>query len=409
MKTNLLIINQFASTPKYSTGAGERFYYLSRYFHKSGLRVKIISGGFNHLFLSFPKTPKLFNREEIPGGEIIWVKMSNYSGESFLGRFLSWFEFLFKLYRYRFNENTAPNIVVVSSMSIFPIFYALHLRKKFGTKVILEVRDIWPLTPVELGGYSRNNPFIGMMSFVEKYAYKKADKIVSVLPGFTRHVENTLGRKRDVAWIPNACNSEISSSKDLVGECHRLNKGYFNVLYAGALGLANAMEYIVMAAEMLKEKEDIRFVILGEGPDKLALIKQASNLPNVVFKPKVPKEELSAIISQADATIISWRDKKLYEYGVSANKYNDYMLASKPVISASNIIDDPVLLSGGGIQAEAENANSIADAVMKVYGMSIEERNAMGHHGRNFVLQHQTYKHISEKYLEVINNLRHSN
>jgi len=402
---NLWVINQFASTPAYSSGAGERFYYLAPFFARADYNVKIFSGGYNHLFLAFPETPFLFNREDIPGGQLIWIKMRRYPGESFLGRFLSWFEFLFKLFLFRFKKKDAPDIVLVSSMSIFPIFYALYLKIRFRTKVILEVRDIWPLTPIELGGYSRNNPFIKMMSWIEKYSYRKADKIVSVLPGFSRHVKNTLGVEKSTTWIPNACNPQLSKTESDCNPIYKLEPQYFNILYTGAIGIANAMKYVIKTAELLEANKAIKFILVGEGPEKKSLQLQASRLSNVVFLPKIPKDKLHTVIVQADATIISWRNKKLYEFGVSANKYNDYMLASKPIISASNIKDDPVILSGAGIQAQAENPNSIAKAVLELYGLSPQARINMGKKGKEFILATQTYEVIAQKYIRIINEL----
>ncbi|MCR9134047.1 MAG: glycosyltransferase family 4 protein [bacterium] len=407
---NLWVINQFASTPAYSSGAGERFYYLAPFFDRADYNIKIFSGGYNHLFLAYPKTPLLFNREDIPGGQMIWIKMRHYSGESFVGRFLSWFEFLFKLFCFRFEKKDVPDIVLVSSMSIFPVFYALYLRIRFSTKVILEVRDIWPLTPIELGGYSKHNPFIRMMSWVEKYSYRKVDKLVSVLPGFSRHVETVISVEKDISWIPNACSPIFENIESHSTPLYKLDSQYFNILYTGAMGIANAMEYVIKAAQLLEENKTIRFILIGDGPEKETLQLQYSHLSNVAFLPKVSKNNLHSIISQADATIISWRNKKLYEYGVSANKYNDYMLASKPIISASNIKDDPVILSGAGIQAEAENPNSIAKAVQELFKMSPQARIDMGKKGKEFVLANQTYEVIAKKYIRIINEaVNHAN
>jgi glycosyltransferase involved in cell wall biosynthesis len=396
----ILVLNQFASTPSYSTGAGERFFYLASQFGLDKHETHIVSGGYNHLFLELPVTPNLFNEEKVSGGKFTWVKMRRYEGESFLGRFYSWFEFLFKLYRLKISEK--PDVVIVSSMSIFPIFYALRLKRKQQVKVILEVRDIWPLTPIELGGYSRNHPFIKMMLWVEKFAYRKADQIVSVLPGFERHVKNVLDFDKPVEWIPNACHPVEKDQKD----SHPfIDKAFFNVIYTGAIGIANAMEYVVEAAKLLNESKKIRFVIVGEGPEKDKLIAMSHGLSNVIFTKKVAKDEVNDVLKNADASIISWRDKSLYKFGVSANKYNDYMLASRPIISASNIPDDPVLLSGGGVQAKAEDSKSIAKAILEVYHMSEQERNEMGAKGRAFVLENQTYSGIAGKYLDLIEKL----
>lgn len=398
----LRIINQYASTPKYSSGAGERFYYLAPHFNREGYKVEVISGSNNHLFIKAPYAPKLINVESIEGGLFKWIRLRKYRASSFLGRLYSWFEFLFKLFFLPGGESR-PDIIIVSSMSIFPIFYASYIKRKSDCKVILEVRDIWPLTPIELGGYSRRHPFILFMSWVEKFAYKKVDKIVSVLPGLKLHVENVLGHAKDVTWIPNGIqqSSEVGAERTEI----QMQKSIFNVVYTGGLGIANAMSYVVDAGKLLKEYEDINLVIIGEGPEKDGLRDSAANFPGIKFYSKVPKEEVASLLEQADACIISWRDRHLYKFGVSANKYNDYMLAAKPIVSASNIEDDPVLLANCGIRVLPENPQAIADGILQLYHISDTERNKIGANGKAFVLENNTYDKIAHKYIRVLESL----
>lgn len=405
-ETKVLIINQYAGTPSYSSGAGERFYYLAPYLKKAGFDVIILSGSFNHLFVHLPECKGLFTEEKIPGGAFVWVKLRKYKGKNFLGRLFSWFEFLVKLFFYRISG--PPEIVVVSSMSLFPVIYALYLKRRFGSKFILEVRDIWPLTPKELGGYSKRHPFIFFMERLEKLAYSKADALISVIPGFKKHVAEVLGKEKHASWIPNAI---AASPENVVGKTLEkiyLDRSKFNLVYAGAIGIANAVEYIVEATACLKHLPQISISIVGEGPEKLALKKLAESkgLHNLHFFPKVKKQEVASILAQADACIIVWRNLKLYSFGVSANKYNDYMLAGIPVISSSNIAVDPVLMSGGGIQVEAENPVKIAEAIEALYRMSKEEREALGEKGKQFVLATQTYEKVAEKYVTELNNLK---
>lgn len=364
--------------------------------------MKIISGSHNHLFINSPSTPKLFNDEIIEGGVIKWIRLKKYQASSFIGRLYSWFEFLFKLFLLP-ESKARPNVIVVSSMSIFPIFYALYIKWKSGCKVILEVRDIWPLTPIELGEYSSRHPFIQFMSWVEKFAYKRVDKIVSVLPGLAMHVQHVLGYAKEVTWIPNGIHDSPDERTQRTGI--RLDKSKFNILYTGALGLANAMSYVVEAGMLLHECEDINLVIIGDGPDKEELVLTSIDYPGIVYFPKVQKEEVVSILEQADACIISWRDKNLYRFGVSANKYNDYMLAAKPIISASNIEDDPVLLANSGIRVLPENPEAIAAGMLQLYHMDPSQRILLGEQGRKFVLENNTYDRIAQSYLDVLDAL----
>ncbi len=400
---NILIINQYASTPKYSTGAGERFYYFLPYFKEYGYESTVLSGGYNHLLFNFPSSDKLFNREFVPGGIFIWVRLRKYNENSFLGRLVSWFEFLVKLFTFSINSVHPPSIVVVSSMSLFPIIYAFWLKKLFKSKVILEIRDIWPLTPVQLGGYSPRHPFILLMSWLEKKAYKNADYLISVLPGFHIHADNIVGFKKPFSWIPNGIH--LVDHKKIKYKCNYSST--FRVMYTGALGIANAMEFVILAAMKIQEYRDIKICIVGDGPARPELEKlvKDNNLDNVKFVNKVPKDQIIQMLNDTDVCVISWRNKSIYQYGVSANKYNDYMLAGKPIISASNVKDDPVQIANCGIQVKAESPQAIVEAILKLRNMSIKEREVLGTNGRNYVMENQTMEKLAKKYISVFKEI----
>ena len=400
---NLLIINQFASTPKYSSGAGERFYYLAPFFKKEGINARVVSGGYNHLFVTNPPTPRLFNEEQVDGALFTWVKLRQYKKSSFIGRFLSWIEFLLKLFFLRHKDR--PDVVLVSSMSLFPIIYAFWLRIRFGVKVVLEVRDIWPLTPMELGGYGPRNPFILLMSILEKWAYTSADELVSVLPDFSKHVSNVLGREKNAYWIPNAIPvCMVPDERKRIGVDA---KNKFVVIYTGAIGIANSMEVAIEAAKLLEGYEEVLFRIVGDGPEKQKLIDiaEANELKNIEFIGKVSKGEVSDYLNEADVAFISWQDSRLYEFGVSANKYNDYMLSGKPIISLSSIINDPVLMANCGYQVKANDAKEFAEKILQLKSISSFERTNLGGRGRKFVLSNQTYEVISRDYIKIIKTL----
>lgn len=398
---NLFIINQFASTPENLFGAGERFYYLSSYFAREGFKVKVISGGYNHLFKKYPNTEKMFTSQYFADVEFVWVKLKQYKHTSFLGRLISWFEFLIKLFFLKIKDK--PDIVIVSSMSLLPIIYALLLRFKYKAKFILEIRDIWPLTPVEIGGYSKINPLIFFLRKIELLGYKKADSIISVLPGFKKYLDENGFAYKPFTWIPNGVVAvDGLQQRD---SPIRFDLSKFNVVYTGAIGKANALDDLISAALLLNDYPAIQINIVGEGPEKLRLENSSRSLKNVVFYNSVAKTEVGMILKEADVCYIGWHNIDLYKYGVSANKYNDYMFAKKPILSASNIIDDPVVLSNSGIQVQANNSEAIAQGIISFYKMTLQERLIMGKNGYDFVLSNQTYPILAEKYIMILNDL----
>lgn len=396
---NVLIINQFASAPAYNTGAGERHFYIASKLAEQSYDFTIISGGVNHLFTKNPQTKNLFNEEKIDGGRFIWVRLRRYKPDSFFGRVFSWFEFLIKLYFLPVNKNNSPDLVITSSMSLWTAIYAIHIKNRYKIPFILEIRDIWPLTPLQIGGFSRYNPFIIFFKILEKYSYQNADAIISLMPGFKEHLKTVVNKSKPVYWIPNAIDKSLLGTLSVDKQPALVRK--FTVAYAGALGYANAMDCFIKAAGLLKEY-DIEFVVIGNGPEFPNLQRLARNNPKVRFINKLQKEDVIKLLANVDAGFIGWLNLRLYDYGVSANKYNDYMLSGIPIISSSNIQNDPVNIANCGIQVAAEDANSIADAVLKLYLMSPGERHRLGENGFNYVINNNTYDQIAGQYVNCI-------
>ena len=126
---NIWIINQFAGTPE--SGWGERHYYLSQYWIKQGYCVKIISGSFNHVFNKFPETDGKYTFEEKDGISFCWVKSPSYKALSLM-RFWSMLIFAFRIYGLPVGKLGKPDIILVSSMPIFPILPAYRLKRKLN-------------------------------------------------------------------------------------------------------------------------------------------------------------------------------------------------------------------------------------------------------------------------------------
>lgn len=398
----VLVLNQFASTPQYSSGAGERFFYLSKYLKKEySVDVTTVSASFNHLFLRSPKVNGLFTEEILPeGGSYVWVKVRKYSASSFLFRVLNLFEFAIKLFLLPKRIVSSADVVVVSSMSIFPIFYGLYLKLAKRKKLILEIRDIWPLTPIEIGGFSRYNPYILLLGFTAKLGYKFSDEIVSVLPDFDKFLSREVNIKKSFTWIPNGIDVLEGDSTPKVES--KMHKGKFVVMYTGALGDANALHVLIQVASTFSVTDNIEFVIVGNGPKKEELVEAASDISFISFMDKIPKSEVANLLVEADCCYHGCRDLNLYQYGISPNKINDYFLSGKPVISASPSFSDPVLLSGGGIHTKAESVDQIRKAILSLKARSTEERDELGMKGYEYVRRVFNYKSLAEQYYRVL-------
>jgi glycosyltransferase involved in cell wall biosynthesis len=395
-KKNVWVINQFAGTPE--SGWGERHFYFAKYWKDIGYDVKIISGSFNHMFKNTVKVESLYKHDVYDGIDFFWVKTPAYKPQSIM-RFFSMLIFMLRVLRLPVNILGLPDTVIVSSMPIFSIYSGIQLKRKYNSKLLFEIRDIWPLTLQMLGNKSANHPAVRFLGWFEKIGYKKSDCIVSLLPNSRAHIESVAGKKVDFQYIPNGIDENLLKSEELPEKFdEKIPEDKFVIGYAGTIGLANALEYLVEAAIMLEKDPRFFFVIVGDGYLKKDLEKIAKNSTNILFIPKIKKSQVQNVLKIFDACFVGRSDSDLYKHGVSANKYFDYMLACKPILDSNNFIKDPVEMSGCGIIVKPESANDIVNGILKLKSMSNAERFEMGKKGLKYIKENHDISKLAFQY-----------
>lgn len=400
---NILIINEYAGSLEY--GMTFRHYYLAKEFIKQGHSVTIVTASYSHFLKKFPQMDgKIYKLENIDGIDYLWIKVVKYSESFDKRRVFKWFEFMSKLFFISKAIHTKPDVIICSPTAPFSILPAYFLSKKHKAKLIFEVRDIWPLTLVEIGGFSTKHPLVKLMSWCERFALKNSDTIVSNLQNYTQHIKN-VGINRKAQWISNGIDlDEMNNIEALDVEVkNRVPSDKFIVGYTGKLGVSNAVEYLIDAAQKLQNNNNIYFVIVGSGQKEEELKERALNLSNVIFIDPIPKVQVQSMLSLFDVCYIGWNKEQIYNFGVSPNKLFDYMYSEKPIIHAISTPKDIVRLSECGLSVQAEDATEIKKAVMSLYEMSESKRKELGSNGKEYVLNNFTYKKLSKKYINIIN------
>lgn len=388
-----------------------RPYYLSREWVRLGHNVTVVAASFSHLRTRLPDLNGEMTEENLDGIRYVWLKTPKYQGSG-AGRVVNMLSFLRQLYGHREEITTKrkPDIVIASSTYPLDIFPACRFSRKAGAKLIFEVHDLWPLSPIELGGFPRWHPFIVMMQIAENFACRHADRIVSILPKTLEHLVEHGMAAHKFTHIPNGVDIEewdgtTGNPHEPHGELIRKLKasGRFIVGYAGGHSVSNALDMFIEAAKIMGDRS-VDFVLVGQGPEKETLQRKAESLGarNVYFLSPVRKEEVPSLLAGMDALFIGWKRTPLYRFGVSPNKLMDYMMAGKPVVHAIEAGNDMVADSGCGLSVPPENPQAIAHAVEQLMGMPVEEREAMGARGREYVLANHDYRVLARRFLQVM-------
>jgi glycosyltransferase involved in cell wall biosynthesis len=349
--------------------------------------------------------------ERIEGVRYLWFKTPDYKGNG-ARRALNMFAFVSQLFQRQeqLAGTCAKGAVIASSTYPLDILPAAAISKAANARLAFEVHDLWPLSPMELGGMSRFHPFVLMMQRAENFAYRHAQKVVSLLPKAAPHMCRHGLNPEKFVHVPNGIDpSEWLSSASEIPCAHRealaeVNRaGGFAVLYAGAHGLANALPSVVRAAELLRDTPAV-FLLVGQGPEKPALQELALRLKlrNVVFLPPVPKSAIPPLLAGAGALLISLRRTPIFRFGISPNKLIDYMMAARPVIQAIKAGNDMVSDSGCGITVQPEDSRAIAAAVLRLMRLTPAERAEMGARGRSYVMALHDYRVLARDFIEAL-------
>ena len=212
---NIWIINQYAGSSNH--GMTFRSYFLAKEFIKRH-RVTIFSASFSHVMSNPPSVSKTYTEENINGVEYLWLKVPVYKQSKSLSRLISMFIFLYRLFFLNVKKRDTPDVIIVSSTSPLPIWKAYFWAKRFNAKLIFEVRDIWPLSIMELGGFKKTNPFVVLLQITENFAYKVSDYVVSVLPKAFEHMKHHGLDLPRFKYIPNGIEIKTMIKTDEVNK-----------------------------------------------------------------------------------------------------------------------------------------------------------------------------------------------
>jgi glycosyltransferase involved in cell wall biosynthesis len=302
-----------------------------------------------------------------------------------------------------------PDVVLGSSPHPFGAIAAYLLARAYHVPFVLEVRDLWPDSLIELLDLRETNPAIRALRAIEVFLYKRASAIIGVLPGVEDHVRSLVPDAAPVHWVPNGV--DLSVLPDVQSPTQHED---FTVLYAGAHGVPNSLEILLEAAKLVQLHEErlprptrTTFVLIGDGKEKVNLIATAARLElaNVKFRDAVPSTEVPGILASADVLVTLWLDRPLYRYGVSPNKLFDYFAAGRPVVLALSSPYDDVSTACAGITVPPEDPRALADAVLELRRIGRDERIRLGLNGRRFVEEQHDMAELGNRYASVFNSV----
>jgi len=403
MKKTIWYITKYFS-PKTASSPGGRGWFLVEEMKKAGCDTVVITSDSNNL-VDVPDLSRRVTEQTVSGVKIIWLKTLKYSVAKSMTRVLSWFHFEWNLFFLDKSKLPRPDVVIVSSLSLFTIINGLLLKRKYKCRLVFEVRDIWPLTIVEEGGFSNRNLFVKALSFLEKVAYKKSDLIVGTMPNLAEHVLAETGLRRPVFCVPMGVSEDhLSEAKELPNDyvSQYFSMPKFRVVHAGTIGITNALEVFFEAATLMRDHADVEFLMIGDGALKTQYEATYGHLPNLVFAPKISRDKVQSALAKSDLLYFSVYASKVWHYGQSLNKVIDYMLAGKPVIASYSGYPSMINEAKCGVYVPAGDVNALVAGILEMKFKSAEERAEMGGRGRQWLLANRNYPKLAQDYMSLL-------
>ena len=402
---NIVYINHYAGAP--GLGMEYRPYYLAREWVRMGHRVQMLAASWSHVRSVQPPP----GDRTLDGIAYRVYPTPRYQGNG-VGRVRNIAAFLRAVWADapRLQREFRPDAVIASSTYPMDIWVARRLARRSGARLVHEVHDLWPLSPIELSGMSRWHPFIVLSQLAEDAACRDADAVVSMLPKVHDHLASRGLDLRKLHIVPNGISpdewaAEPAPLRDDVRQALESARAQGRVLvgYAGSMGLPNALDTLLDAAALLRD-EPYAFVLVGDGHEATRLRQRVADegLAHMRFLPPVPKAQIPAFLAQLDIAYIGWQRVPIYRFGIAPNKLMDYMMAGCAVLHAVEAGNDPVAEAGCGLTVEPQSAEASADGLRRLAALPAATRREMGERGRAYVQARHTYPVLAARFLEAL-------
>lgn len=280
-------------------------------------------------------------------------------------------------------------------------FVGTRLRRRKSAPLVLWVQDIWP--DVLAGtGFVRNRTLLGMVGRMVERLYRRSDLLLTQSEAFVPAVKARAGGT-PVEYFPNPGDppeaGTLAPPEALTGR--------FDIVFAGNLGRAQALDTVIEAAALVSDRPDIHITLFGSGAmdEWLATEIGRRGLDNVTLGGRLPPEAMPDVYRRASAVLLTLVADETVSLTVPS-KLQSYLGAGVPVIAA--VTGEPARIvgeSGGGIVCPPEDPAALAEAMRAMHARPAAEREAMRKAGRAYFSAHYEPRRLAAQLIARLRQL----
>ena len=347
-------------------------------------------------------------REEMEGLDLrrVWLFVSK--GRGLVARLLNYFSFVFTALAYGLFKLRKSDVLLVESPPLFLGITAMWLARAKGAKLVFNVSDLWPESAVQLGLVT-NKLAIDLSERLEMRCYRRAALITGQTMGI---VDNIRARCPDktVLWIPNGVDIDLIEGIDGAHDArarHGIPADAFVLAYTGIIGHAQGLEVVLRAAEHLRDRPEVLFLLVGDGPERAALLALARKkaLTNVRFIDPMSRRAVLALVAACDGVVVPLRRNKLFE-GAIPSKIFEALALGRPLLLGVTGEAKRLFIEQGqaGLAFTPEDDRSLEQAVRR-YLDDAHLRATHGANGARYVREQFDRRRITDRLWEGLNAL----
>lgn len=386
---------------------------LCKYLREQGYKAYIISGSTSVKQRKKPMGPnekiRYIKTDEAEG---FYIKTSSFNNN--YKRVLVAIQFQERLWKYR-KKLPMPDVIVSDFSGLFGNVF-LRWKKKYGTKVIYDILDLWPEDFVCMGYLKRDNPVTKILYAMEHKSYREADGIIFSFQGGKDYIIDkkwNLEQGGDIdisniGYLNNGINIEVVDKQrnEFVLNDSDLDSDKFKAIYLGSISEFNGLDILIDTAKILHDRGNNHIIMLiygyGTQENRLRNRVKELGLSNIKFKGKLDNRYAINVLSRGDLNLFTFLNTPILKYGVSPNKLFMYFASGKPVLSMIKPAYDLVEEKKAGISVE-NNPKAIADALEMFSKMKNVEYDEYCHNARKTAEEYD-YKKLVSVLIDKIEN-----
>jgi glycosyltransferase involved in cell wall biosynthesis len=298
----------------------------------------------------------------------------------------------------------SADVVISTSPQFFNGLAGYFVSRLKRAPWILEIRDLWPESILAVGAI-RNKKIIRILEHLEMFAYRKADRIVPVTDAFSRYMVNKGIDAKKIEVIKNGVDLDFYQlrPKNAAFQRELGIEGKFIVSYFGTHGMAHHLETILEAAELLSDRDDIVFLLVGDGAerDRIQRIRDEKGLDNVIMLGQQSKEKMPDLWAVSDVSLVLLKRMDLFKTVIPSKIFESMAMKIPIILGVEGESRVLVEAAGGGLAIEPENSRQLAESVVRLAETPAlcEE---LGNSGRSYTAEHFDRKVLARRYENLI-------